>query len=104
MKLRESIFTKQIETDRNVQTVWCEYAWKMSVNSKGSTLSLKLTRGCHCVVITIHTYTYAKFRTNYLTVKHWHPTKQQNLSPSLPSDNNTRPHADRLYGLNANIE
>jgi len=39
MKLRESIFTKQIETDRNVQTVWCEYAWKMSVNSKGSTLS-----------------------------------------------------------------
>ena len=40
MKLRESIFTKQIETDRNVQTVWCEYAWKMSVNSKGSTLSI----------------------------------------------------------------
>jgi len=39
MKLRESIFTKQIETDRSVQTVWCEYAWKMSVNSKGSTLS-----------------------------------------------------------------
>jgi len=41
MKLRESIFTKQIETDRSVQTVWCEYAWKMSVNSKGSTLSLE---------------------------------------------------------------
>jgi len=41
MKLRESIFTKQIETDRNVQTVCCEYAWKMSVNSKGSTLSHK---------------------------------------------------------------
>jgi len=40
MKLRKSIFTKQIETDRSVQTVWCEYAWKMSVNSKGSTLSL----------------------------------------------------------------
>ena len=44
MKLRESIFTKQIETDRSVQTVWCEYAWKMSVNSKGSTLSIHCGR------------------------------------------------------------
>jgi len=35
MKLRKSIFTKQIETDRSVQVVWCEYTWKMSVNSKG---------------------------------------------------------------------
>jgi len=47
MKLREIIFTKQIETDRSVQTVWCEYAWKMSVNSKGSTLSLQLQTSHH---------------------------------------------------------
>jgi len=42
MKLCKSIFTKQIETDRSVQVVsfvWCECAWKMSVNSKGWTLS-----------------------------------------------------------------
>ena len=31
---------KQIETDRSVQVVWCEYAWKLSANSKGGTLSL----------------------------------------------------------------
>ena len=49
MKLRESIFTKQIETDRSVQTVWCEYAWKMSVNSKGSTLSIVTTITRNCV-------------------------------------------------------
>jgi len=42
MKLRKSIFTKQIDR-QNVQTVWCEYAWKMSVNSKGSTLSIVYT-------------------------------------------------------------
>jgi len=30
---------KQIETDRSVQTVWCEYTWKLSVNSKGGILS-----------------------------------------------------------------
>ena len=32
----------QIETDRSVQVVWCEYAWKPSVNSKGGTLSLTI--------------------------------------------------------------
>ena len=38
-EITQKYLFKQIETDRSVQTVWCEYAWKMSVNSKGSTLS-----------------------------------------------------------------
>ena len=38
-EITQKYLYKQIETDRSVQTVWCEYAWKMSVNSKGSTLS-----------------------------------------------------------------
>ena len=39
-EITQKYLYKQIETDRSVQTVWCEYAWKMSVNSKGSTLSI----------------------------------------------------------------
>ena len=40
-EITQKYLYKQIESDRSVQTVWCEYAWKMSVHSKGSTLSLE---------------------------------------------------------------
>jgi len=39
-EITQKYLYKQIETDRSVRPMWCEYAWKMSVNSKGSTLSL----------------------------------------------------------------
>ena len=38
-EITQKYLYKQIETDRSVQTVWCEYAWKLSVNSKGGILS-----------------------------------------------------------------
>ena len=38
-KITQKYLYKQIETDRSVQTVWCEYAWH-SVNSKGGILTI----------------------------------------------------------------
>jgi len=49
-EITQKYLFKQIETDRSVQTVWCEYAWKMSVNSKGSTLS-QLSKMCTLVSV-----------------------------------------------------